>query len=161
MTTKLLLLFLFMGMGTFCGYAVMLSMRRRYTYLNGVCKIIGDIKRNVAYRKDSLSGMLAGVDCESAQLKKNVEEFIQYVDGKADKPQFSRGFLPKDIYDKAVDLFTSIGKSDGPTQIEQLTVFEKDFSKLCAESKKKYTDLGGVAVKLGFLLGLGVGILIL
>lgn len=161
MTTKLLLLFLFMGMGTFCGYSVMLSLRRRYLYLSGVCKVIGDIKRNVAYRKDSLSGMLAGFDCESAQLKKNVEEFIRYADGKSDSPQFSRGFLPKDIFDRAVELFTSIGKSDGPTQIEQLSVFEKDFTKLCAESEKKYTDVGGIAVKLGFLLGLGVGILVM
>lgn len=161
MSTKLFLIFLCVAVGTLCGYVVMLSYKKNYSYLDGVCGMIGALKQNLIYKKDSAPRVLGGLPVSSSQLKKNIDEYIDFTAGKSDKRIVSRGFLSKTAFDEVGELFGAIGGSDEGTQIAQLDGFTAKFENLRADAERKYKKYGAVAVKLGFLLGLGVGVLVL
>lgn len=161
MSVKILIVFICAAVGTLAGYLVMLKYRRNSAYLEGVCAMIGELKRNISYRRDTVSSVLGALDIDSALLKKNVGEYIEYAKGNADKPTVSRGYLNKEVYARVCELFTSLGRSDSKTQINELGMFADAFDRLSVAARQKSDKLGAVAVKLGFLLGLGAGILTL
>ncbi|MDE6201060.1 MAG: hypothetical protein K2M47_04200 [Clostridiales bacterium] len=161
MSTKLFLLFLCAAVGTFCGYMILLSYKKNYSYLDGVCGMINALKQNLSYKKDSVPVVLGGLKVESSQLQKNIREYIGFTDGQSDGRVISRGFLPQSTYDGVNDLFEAIGGSDESSQNARLDALSLRFEKLRAEAERKYKSMGAVAVKLGFLIGLGIGILVL
>lgn len=161
MSTRLFIMFLSVAVGTFCGYLVLLSYKRNYSYLGGVCDMLSALKQNLAYKKDTVPAVLSGLTVTNAQLKKNIDEYISYTLGQSDKHEVSRGFLPQPTFDGVTDLFAAIGNSDESSQSTRLDALADRFDKLRAEAERKYTKYGSVAVKLGFLIGLGVGVLVL
>ncbi|MDE7164817.1 MAG: hypothetical protein K2O04_05300 [Clostridiales bacterium] len=161
MSTRLLIVFLSVAVGTLCGYIVFLSYKRNYTYLGGVCDMLSALKQNLAYKKDTVPVVLSGMTISNALLKKNIDEYIAYTAGQSDKREVSRGFLPQSTFDGVNDLFAAIGGSDENSQSARLDALELRFDKLLADAERKYTKYGSVAVKLGFLVGLGVGVLVL
>ena len=161
MSIRLLILFLSAAVGTFCGYMVLLSHKRNYSYLSGVCDMLSALKQNLAYKKDTVPIVLGGLTVANAQLKKNIDEYVAFTLGQSDKHEVSRGFLPQSTYDGVTDLFAAIGASDESSQGLRLDALILRFDKLHADAERKYTKYGSVAVKLGFLVGLGVGVLVL
>ena len=161
MSLKIFIVFLCAAIGVATGYAVMRSYKRNYEYLDGVCALIAELKRNIAYRRDGAVSVLRAMEIKSRQLEKNVGEYVAFAGGKADKPDISRGILSAEVYERTREFFASIGRSDGQSQINELDMFGERFIGLRDAAETKYKKLGGVAVKLGFLIGLGVGILAL
>ena len=154
------LLFVCAAVGTFCGYLILLSYKRHYLYLDGMCAVISALKQNLSYKKDPVPTVLGGLNIDSAQLKKNIQEYISFASGQSTY-EVSRGFLPQDTFDGVKELFDSIGGSDEGTQQARLNAHLSRFEKLREAAEKKYKEIGGVAVKLGFLIGLAVGVLAL
>lgn len=161
MTTKIFLMFLCTAVGTFCGYSVLLSHKRNYVYLDGVCDVINALKQNLSYKKDALPVALGRINVTSRQLKKNIEEYISFASGQSDKRDISRGFLSQSTYNAVTELFGAIGGSDESSQSRGLDALYTRFDKLRSAAETKYKKFGPVAVKLGFLIGLGTGVLIL
>lgn len=161
MSVKILIIFACAAAGTATGYAVMLSYKKNYAYLDGVCALIDELVRNISYRCDSAAAVIKSVEVKSSQLNKNIGEYLEYAGGKLDAPDLSRGFLPQRTFDKVKELFCSLGKTDGNTQLSQLKVFADEFGRLKNDAETKYNKYGAVAVKLGFLFGAGVGVLAL
>lgn len=161
MSAKIIVIFICAAVGTAAGYIIMRSYKRNFVYLDGVCKLIGELKRNIAYRKDSAATVLSGMTTDSALLKKNIDEYVAFTAGKDEKPNISRGFLAADAYGRVCELFSSIGRSDGSSQIDQLDMFGETFGNFRSIAEQKCKKYGAIAVKLGFLFGLGVGVLTL
>ncbi|MDE6618423.1 MAG: hypothetical protein K2K13_05315 [Clostridiales bacterium] len=161
MSVKLFILFLCVAAGTFCGYMILLSYKKNYSYLDGVCGMISALKQNLSYKKDAVSVVLSGLKVGSTQLQKNIKEYIGFVGGQSEGHAISRGFLPQSTYDGITDLFEAIGGSDESSQNARLDALSLRFEKLRADAEQKYKSMGAVAVKLGFLIGLGVGVLVL
>lgn len=161
MSTRLFILFLSVAVGTFCGYMVLLSYKRNYSYLGGVCDMLSALKQNLAYKKDTVPIVLSRLTVTNVQLKKNIDEYIAFAAGQTEGREVSRGFLPQSTFDGVTELFAAIGSSDESSQSARLDEFTARFDKLRADAENKYTKYGSVAVKLGFLFGLGVGVLVL
>ena len=158
---KILVVCLCAAIGTGCGYAIMLRYKREKNYIDGVVKMIDAIKHNISYRRDKLKEILVGFLPESAALKKNIDEYVEFLNGSADKPNLTKGSTPAAAYDRVCELFDSLGASDERTQIDRLNGFSDSFIKLKKDADERFNKYGGAAVKLGFLFGLGVGVLIL
>lgn len=154
------LLFVCAAVGTFGGYLILLSYKRYYSYLDGICAMIGALKQNLSYKKDSVPVVLSGLNIANVQLKKNIQEYICFASGTGSK-ELSRGFLPQETFDCVNELFDSIGGSDESTQGARLDALLLKFEKLREAAENKYRGFGGMAVKLGFLIGLAIGVLAL
>ncbi len=161
MSVKILILCVCAAVGTATGFLIMRSYKRSYAYLDGVCTLINDLKRNIAYRRDSVATILGEYSTDSPQLKKNIEEYIAYASSGKTEPEFSRGQLSKPVYDRMTKLFLSLGRSDGDGELSELERFGSEFSELRKKAAEKSDKYGTLAVKLGFLFGLGVGVLFL
>ena len=159
--SSVVLVFLGAAVGTLCGYFIFLSYKRQYSYLDGVCAMINALKQNLSYKKDSVPVVLGALNVDNAQLKKNIQEYIDFASGQSATKDLSRGFLPQDTFDGVTELFDSIGGSDEGTQRARLDAFLTRFEKLRETAEQKFRGQGAVAVKLGFLIGLGVGVLAL
>lgn len=161
MSIKITMVFICAAIGTIGGYFVMRGYRRNYDYLMEMCKVIERLKLNISYRRDTVVDVLCAIGVKNVLLKRNIQEYAAFVASKTDKPIISRGFLCDEIYADVCDVFYSIGQSDGSTQKEQLVGFLCKFTALRTDAEHKCAKYGAVAVKLGFLLGLGIGVLTL
>lgn len=163
MTIKLLIIAVCAALGTATGYVVMLSYKKRSCYMSGICALIGEMKRNISYRRDAvtrIAGNYSG-SIESALLKKHIEEYATFVAAKDGKLALSRGYLSADVYSSVCSMFSALGKTDEKSQIDELDMFESVFSGYREKACERVEKYGALAVKLGFLLGLGVGVLFL
>lgn len=161
MSNKLLFVFACAAVGTFFGYTVLTSYRKNYLYLDGICGLIDELKRNLSYKKDAVIRVLVDMNVQSAQLMKNIDEYVRSIGNADGVYKLSRGFLPKATYDRVCELFSALGVSDESGQQSQLSAFSESFSALRSDADAKLKKQGGAAVKLGFLCGLGMGILLL
>ena len=129
--------------------------------MDGVCAVISALKQNLSYKKDPVPVVLGGLNISNLQLKKNIQEYISFASGQSLGKEVSRGFLPQETFDSVNELFDSIGASDESTQGARLDALLSKFEKLREAAENKYKGFGGMAVKLGFLIGLAVGVLAL
>lgn len=161
MSVKILLLFVCAAIGTLCGYLIMKKYKRRAEYLDGLCGLIDALSRNVSYRRDSAVKAISAIETGSTLLKKHIAEYGDYAVGKVAAPDISKGFLDDGTYDKVREFFGSIGSFDGATQINELKMYTELFGGLRAEADEKYGKYGAFSVKIGFLIGLLIGVLVL
>lgn len=161
MSIKIFMIFLCTAIGTGLGYALSRTYLRTSRYYSGVCELINELKRNISYRRDSVVSVMKRFKSNSERLNSQISEYISYVSSKDGQLKLSRGFLSTSSYAEVSGFFSSLGGSDGETQIKDLdsyyAKFNADFS-AASEKSKKY---GPLAIKLGFLFGLCIGILFL
>lgn len=160
MSVKILICFLCVATGSACGYFVLIGHRRNFMYADGLCGAIQTLLRNMAYRRDSAARALSSFACSSPALQKNIAEYVSYAEGKSEKLNLSRGGIAVELFAKAGEFLSAIG-GDGNSYLSVLSAFNAECEKLRDEYEKKYKKFGPVAVKLGFLFGLGVGVLVL
>ncbi|MCM1367441.1 MAG: stage III sporulation protein AB [Roseburia sp.] len=161
MSAKLLMVFVCAAVGMACGFAVNKSYKRNLAYLDGICGLIADLKRNVAYRRDPAAEVIIKQAPTSALFKKNIDEYLSYVGSKGGTITLSKGFLTEKIYDGVCGFFSSLGAADEAAQLRELEMYESMFSEYRKSASEKSEKYGAVAVKLGFLFGLCVGVLTL
>ncbi len=159
--TKILLIFVFTAIGTASGFTVMRAYRRDLAYLSGVCAMIDELKRNISYRKDGAADILRGYKSESDRLTVNIGEYLKYAAEKDGTLEISKGYLSAPVHKAVCGFFASLGRSDGDAQLKELDAYGSSFCKLRDAAKEKSEKYGALAVKLGFLFGLGVGVLFL
>lgn len=161
MSVKIVIVALCAAIGTATGYLIMRSYKRNFEYLDGLTAAVNELKRNIAYRRDGTCGVLRGMTFKSALLCKNVAEYVEFAGGKREKPEISRGALPADIHAAACEFFAALAAGDGGAQTSTLDMYAEKFGAMRTVASEKCAKQGGVAVKLGFLVGLGIGILVL
>ncbi len=161
MTNKLFVIALCVAVGTGAGFFMMKAYKRKLAYMTGVCDMIGELKRNISFRKDSAARVLGTFGSPSALLGKNIGEYIAYSGSKNGALDISRGFLSESEHAKVKELFGALGDSDGASQVDKLDAFSDVFGELKAKAAVKNEKYGALSVKLGFLFGLGVGVLFL
>lgn len=161
MSAKLLMVFLCAAIGTAFGFAVLKSYKRSFAYFDGLCALIAELKRNVAYRRDPAVDVMSKQTPTSTLLKKNIDEYLSYVGSKDGEMTLSKGFLPEKIYDGVCGFFSSLGAADEAAQMRDLDMYDSMFSECRKSASEKSDKYGVAAVKLGFLFGLGVGVLTL
>ena len=57
MSVKILIVFICTAVGTAAGYFVMCIYKRNFDYLDGVCKLLNELKRNISYRRDAAASV--------------------------------------------------------------------------------------------------------
>lgn len=163
MTQKILIIVICATVGTVSGYIVMKTFKRNLDYLTDLCALIEELKRNISYRSDGAVEILGrfSSNAGSAQLKKNIAEYVDYASSKSGALSVSRGFLSKDVYSSVNEFFSSLGGADRNGQLDALGAFSQAFEKHRERAAERSTKYGTLSVKLGFLFGLGVGVLFL
>lgn len=161
MSVKLLIVFVCAAVGTCCGFFIMRNYRRSCEYYKDLCDLVGELRRNISYRRDSAATVLSRFKTDSSLLNRNICEYLTFARSKSEAPDISKGFLPAAAFGDINAFFTTLGKNDGNSQLDELEMYDKKFTMLCEKATVKSSKYGTLAVKLGFLFGLAVGVLFL
>ena len=150
------------ALSTFCGLMVGAYFTRlgkdKEAYYRSIVKLCNYIISNISFRADKMLKILSEIEVDSPYLKKNVSEYVSYINGE--KLSLSVNRLTKAEHSRVSEFFGRLGRSYGQTQLAELKKFESEFAQRCAEIKEKNDKQGNMYVKLGLLCGLLVGILL-
>lgn len=163
--TKFLLGLAIVAFTSFCGYVFTKKYRRRKLFFTQMHEFNERFLSEISYYRRPL-----GEFSSKYAYKGEFEEFLKIFFHNMDKGRpFSITLLDKDTFyfltneEKAVleDYFQMLGKGDSASQKAYFSSMKERLSKLRSEAIGAYKKYGDLYIKLGFLCGLFILILML
>ena len=160
MTTKLLMVALSMVAGTMGGLILSKRLSRRAEYFDALLNLNNLIISEVKFRKSTTKAILSEfVKTSNSPLNSTLNEYI--LCGDISKLTISKGVLTKAEAAEIKKFLLSLGTADSVTQIFELENYKVKFIQMKEAAFEKRKKYGGMYVKLGFLLGIAIGIIII
>jgi len=159
-TTRLLIVASLSCSGAMVGLFFSKRLKQRAAYYGALVDFITHLQAQVRFRKDPIKSIAAGfVALSETPFNKNLLEYTAGVDPKA--LTLSRGVLKPHELLKVQAFLSSLGTLDSDTQLFELEAHKARFSSLAtlASSKKKANS--SMYIKLGFMAGLALGVIIM
>ena len=128
-------------------------IKNEYLYFNGLVNFCDKVLSDLSFKKSKLEYLLT-LEFNSKDLNLTLSTF------KNEKIIFP-AYLNKDEEFLIIDFLTSLGKSDVESQIKNVIAFKKEFIKISNEKYERYTKTNKLFVKLGFVSGLLIFILVI
>ena len=158
--TKFLLVIIASAAGTFGGMYLSRRLKTRAGYYAALGAFINHISSEVKFRKNPIKIIVADFLADNeTPLSKNLSEY-------ADAPDpisavLSRGVLKKTESAEVQKFLSSLGYLDSDTQVCELQLYKEKFAALSSDASEKSKKYAAMYVKLGFFLGLALGIVVL
>lgn len=134
----------------------------RVRYYENLLLLINNIISTVQFRQESLkSVLLQFTENNKSTLNTTIQEFLKHLDDNAVEFKPSKLKLKPDEMAQISDFFCSLGHSDSETQLFELNAYKNRFEEKKAFYAEKHKKFGGLFLKLSFMLGLALGILII
>lgn len=128
-------------------------IKNEYLYFNGLVNFCDKVLSDLSFKKSKLEYLLT-LEFNSKDLNLTLSTY------KNEKIIFP-AYLSKDEEYFIIDFLTSLGKSDVESQIKNVIAFKKEFIKISNEKYERYTKTNNLFVKLGFVSGLLIFILVI
>lgn len=154
-----LFILLSIAAGTAIGAAFSRRGFRREKYFREAIGFVERLSSDIAFTREPLRSVVGGYADGCAEMRKNLEEYASYLDGGAE--EFSAGVLKNGEAQTVKKILYGLGKVDFETQLNELergkAELERIYSEICVKNK----GFGRAYIKLGFLGGALIGILML
>ena len=159
MITGFLILSLCTAASTLFGLARYKKKKNRVAYYSACVRLTERLIAEVSFRRDNLFALLKEFTAEeSGELGEQINAFLAAPYAPFTPPGT---LLTKADKQLLCAFLASLGQSDAKTQIFELNAYQKRFEEKCAVEREAFKKSAGVELKLFFLCGLAVGILIL
>lgn len=161
---KILLVLIVVGGFSYVGFGIASHYKKRDEFFAGLLSLCDKVRADIDFSGKSLSAIFDGLKFSGA-IGKLVENFCEYLknkDLKLSSKQLFRGIwiLKDEEKNVVLDFFSRLGRHDSDNEVKLIDDFKtliEPLSKIAGEEKNKY---GKMSVKVSFLLGLMVAILI-
>lgn len=152
---KIFIGILFIALSTFAGYLFTVKYRERLDFYRDFSEFNKRFKSAVSFSSSSVKEVLENTSsgCFSFMLS----EYKFGAKEKTEKPNF----LTADEYSAFLSYIGELGTSDKSTQITFLEDFQGEVSEKLSAAEEKYKKIKPLYIKLGFLTGLMLFVLIL
>lgn len=159
MTVKLTLMFMSAVVGTFIGLMLTKRLTRRRKYFEELILLVNTLIGDFRFKQNSVSSILKSFSADA--IKSTVAEFTAFADGAERELKLSRQDLTKREYNVVYEIFSALGTYDLDTQVFMLDSYKTKLNEFYEAAKDTESRYGKVYVKLGFLFGLGLGLILL
>lgn len=162
---KILLGISLVAFSTFCGYAFAKKYRKRKDFFLKMSVFNERFLNEVAYYKRSLSEF-----AKSCSEKGDFGVFaVSFLHGLGRKDLLvdcknaleNMGYFSLEEREFIIEYFSSLGKGDSGTQLQYFSAIKTSLNEYIVAAKADYERYGRLYVKLGFLCGLTILILII
>jgi len=154
---KIIIIFVCACAGCLVGLFFYKRYKARNLYFADIVELIQTLIVDVRYRQDGLITVLREYQASiKSDFANTIECFLQ---GNIDSYKLS--LLKKAEIQKVIKFFNSLGKIDSGTQLLILNGQLEKFTKCSNNAKGLFAKYGSTFIKLGFLLGMGFGIIIM
>lgn len=159
MAGKLLLLLLSAAVGLLAGSAYNRLLTARKRYFAEYKRFLQYVHTDVDCRRTDIVTLAGAFDTNDPLLKKHLTEYTEGL--KSGGRTLSRGSLTAGETEAVGRTLFAIGRVDAVTQLNELKAAVSDAEQRCAAAAARQEKYGGLAIKLGFMAGLALGILLL
>ena len=128
-------------------------IKERYYYFNSLVNSCDLIKTDLLYKKRSIREILS-VNFQSS-------DFLQTLNAYFEDEKWFPSYLTNEELVLVTEYFSVLGKGDTTSQINALTSFKEEFSKIAIEKKKEFEKSYKVTLKVGFSIGIMLFILVI
>lgn len=159
MMIKLALVSAFAILGTVAGrtYSRRLSLRRRY--FEEMISLINSVTGDIKFRQSPLVELVT--ESEYKAIKPAIDAFVSYVSGKTASLQLPKQELADREYVVVNEMFSALGTYDLTTQVFVLDNYKTKLTEFYLAAKEKENRYSATAVKLGLLIGLAAGVVVI
>lgn len=155
MTTKFLILIAFTAAGTFVGLYINKCYGERALYYRELCGFVQKLLNELPFRKESVSAITREYEMHSKRLSKQLEEYRAGI-----APTVKTGYSLAER-NELTAFFKRLGTGDLQSELGALSSYAQTFEKKSQLCESDRTKKGALAIKLGFLGGLCIGVLAL
>ena len=160
MITKLLLVCVASAAGAMTGLFFSKRLKARANYYKALVAFLNHIIAEVKFRRNPIKTVIREfMAFGETPLSKNLSEYLAEADPKNLK--LSRGSLKQAELAEVKKLLSGLGASDADTQNFELEAEKAKFTPISETAAQHSAKYAASYVKVGFLLGLALGILIL
>lgn len=159
MSSKLLIIFLSILAGVMAGLFLSKRLILRERYFDELIRIIDRLISDIKFSQIKIENILDSYTTSSVLLQTNLSEYKTFLQGG--QLNLSKGVLTKRELVLVREFFLRLGSLDLETQIKELENRKEVFNSFLLDTRARNKSFGKAFVKLGFLGGLLVGILLL
>ena len=149
MTAKLLLGIAIVAFGSYCGFILSGKYRKRKLFFAHLKEFNERFLSEVSYYRRPLKEF-----CSQYDYKGEFEELDKISHGEKDVDFSGCEFLTQEDKTVVADYFKMLGKGDSGSQKAYFSASKDRLSKLYSEAELAYKKYGDLYIKLGFLCGL-------
>lgn len=128
--------------------------KNAYLFFNGLVSLCDKILSDLSYKKSNIDKLLAG-KFQSSDLNVLLNSYLK------NKKLILPNYLSVEEKFLIEDIFSTLGKVDTLSQIKNLEAFKTELIKITKEKYEKYKKFNTLFIKLGFIGGLLVFILVI
>ena len=156
MIIKIIFVLLFGTAGAYVGILLKKRLDRRKIYFSNALAFCESFKHNLTYTQNKLKDFVDEFNFSSAEYKVDVENFL-----KNFNTEFTlSNILSQEEKEEIKKLFSSLGKVDVQTQLTLIEERKTALKNISEKLKEKSEKDGKLFVKLGLLIGLCAGVLL-
>ena len=157
MIIKVILVLLSGVLGITIGIILKNNQNKKVLYFSDLYAFCDYFKHDLSFKQTKLKLLIQSFDYKSENFKDDIFNFSESF--KLDNNLST--FLSKNEKEEVSKFFNSLGKVDIQTQLSLIEENKYNFEKKYNEYKEKFEKESKLYVKLGFLFGLSVGVLLL
>lgn len=162
MITKFCIICLSVVSCSMLGLLLNKNSQRRVKYFENFNALILTLISEIKFRQESLKNILSNFNQNnSSDLSVNISEYLDFLSGEKKELVLSKNKLTPKELEEVRNFFISLGTSDSDTQLFELDNFKQKFDLIYGEVSGKHKKNGGLYLKLSFLIGLSIGIIII
>ena len=153
---KIFLCLLLVVCFTFAGYLLSQKYKKRKDFYLGFKNFNSKLSTEINFSKNSILKIISELNDDTSfniEIKKYIKNSVSYV--------FMDKYLTSDEVQFFYDYLKNLGVSDSETQLNFLNNINESLAEKCDISEKEYKRYKPLYIKLGFLLGLIIGIILL
>ncbi len=160
MLNKLLITALCIVAGTMVGLIFSNRLKKRADFFKSVDLFIDTLVSEVSFRKSSIKKIMSDfINANNSLFNNNLNEYVSCQDISSLK--LSRGVVNEIELSDIRKFFVSLGRSDTSTQLTELMNYKSKYSQIFKDADEKRKKFGAMYIKLGFFLGIMLGIVLL
>ncbi|MDR0426897.1 MAG: stage III sporulation protein AB [Clostridiales bacterium] len=161
LATKLLIAFLSCVAGTLFGLALSKRLTRRRRYFEELISLINLLESDLRFKQENISILLDASTAHSvSKVRTNALEFIAYAGGGG-ALSVTKHDLTRREFAVVAEFFQSLGTLDLSTQLFVFDNYRTKLKEFYEAADRAERAMGKSYVKLGFLMGLAAGIMLL
>ena len=141
---------------TFTGYLLSQKYKKRKDFYLGFKNFNSKLSTEINFTKNSMVKIISELNDDTLfnlEIKKYIKNSVSYI--------FMDKYLTNDEVQFFYDYLKNLGVSDSETQLNFLNNINESLVEKCELTEKEYKRYKPLYIKLGFLLGLIIGIILL
>lgn len=158
MSTSIIIIFMFVCIGTVCGYSVCKYYKSRKIYFNELKIFLQSYLSKITYCKDTIISILMSHTTQSKLLHTHLREYMDSLIG-VEKLVLTKQYLKASELQLIYSIFDVMGKTDLISQENSVHGKIVQLDSVCKIVDEQFNKNGNSSIKLGLLGGLLVGII--